>query len=501
MKKVLIIITLLIISCLFVSCKEQTTNKEDIKPTKDFEVSSFITDNSLFQEESKLLLSGKAEPGVVIEATIYDDNNKIISKDNSITDSSSNNWLVVLDTPRGNFEKYSIEITDSYGLFKKTYKNIEFGKLWMIIGDYIQYDVLEENSQKEEADDSNDFSHISYLHIDNNEFKWIKQDSNQENIDEFEYKFSKRLLEKYDMPIGIVNLTFENSNIESFLSLSSINTISRIKEYLISTNKYVENPSSSLDMSYIYNNYLSKIYNLSFEGILYNHGENDLTKFNSEEFLNFYFYSSMTLVEDLHKNFSKSSIYVLGAASNNNDVICKLRSIQNSLSNYFSFTNLIPVFDLNIYQNNTLYNVELNSLVTRISNSISSDKKFSKYANLVYVTDDEEQITKIKVEFSNTDTIKVLNENNLIDNNSINYLDIYYDGELLENVYEIVDNFLIINLEYKEIEIIDGVEKEVVKLYEKEKITISYGEYGNLLDFNFVNEEELPIIPFKIIIK
>ena len=70
---------------------------------------------------------------------------------------------------------------------------------WMIIGDYIQYDVLVENSQKEEADDSNDFSHISYLHIDNNEFKWIKQDSNQENIDEFEYKFSKSLLE-YTIP-------------------------------------------------------------------------------------------------------------------------------------------------------------------------------------------------------------------------------------------------------------------------------------------------------------
>ena len=45
----------------------------------------------------------------------------------------------------------------------------------------------------------------------------------------------------------------------------------------------------------------------------------------------------------------------------------------------------------------------------------------------------------------------------------------------------------------EDIEIIDEEEVIVKKVYDKERIVISYGEYGNLLDYNLVNDDNMPI--------
>lgn len=504
MKKILNVFTLLLIILFFTSCKEQTINKEDVKPTKEFVVSTFIADDQVLLENSELVLSGTSEPGIVIEATIFDENNKVVSSDKAISDNNTAKWSLSLKTPKGNFKKYTIEIKDSYGMFIKTYKNVMFGKLWMLIGDGIIYDEL--NLEEKKNDEENIVnSYISYLHVIENNLKWINNSENNVLVSKFEQEFADKLVDEYKMPVGIVNFTFNNTNIESFLSQKSINDVSRLKEYLEVENKYIDNPNNISDMCYIYNNYLSKFNGISFDGVLFNHYVDNLDKLHSDSFSDFYFNSLMVLVEDLHKNLNNARIYFLGASSSNNDVICKLRNIQNSVTNYFSYVSLIPTFDLNLFDETNIFNIELNSLVKRVFDCITLEFKFSKYANLVYVTNEEEVVTKIKVEFSSTEFIEILSQKNIMNNEleniEIKYLDIYYEDKKLEKVYTLENNFLVINLEYEVKEEIDGVEVITTKVYEKEKITISYGQYGNLLDYNFINDEDLPIIPFKIKIK
>ena len=187
------------------------------------------------------------------------------------------------------------------------------------------------------------------------------------------------------------------------------------------------------------------------------------------------------------------------------NLIKELRNVQYSATNYFSYAHLIPTFDLNHVVDDEIMEADLDKLVSRIVDSLKQNINFSKYANLVYVTGSDEVVTKIKIEFSNTDMIKILKDDVNKNKTVINYLDIYYnDLDLgivkLEDVYYIEDNFLVIDLVYETIEDESG---NVIlnKVYDKEKIIISYGEYGDLTKYNLVNDSNLPIIPFKIILK
>lgn len=503
MKRIFSIIAIIFIFLITMSCTNVTNN--DVMPKEKFTVDSYIENNALFEENSKLVISGTSEPGVVIEALIYDKNERVVSSNKAITLKESNAWEITLNAPKGSFDKYSIVIRDSYKLFEEKYENILFGKLWMFLGNDISYykDNLPLNDNEELAKEK-DYSNLNFLYP-NLSSDWIKEDDDHTLIDDFMYNFARRISDTHKMPIGIINITSSDAQIESYLSIDKVNSINKIKDYLQSENKYVETPSKDTDICYLYETFVSKFNYMKFSGVIFNHNNVDTELFTNNKFLNFYFLSYINIIDTLNQNLGGSNVYVLGASSNEDNLIKELRNVQYSATNYFSYAHLIPTFDLNHVVDDEIMEADLDKLVSRIVDSLKQNINFSKYANLVYVTGSDEVVTKIKIEFSNTDMIKILKDDVNKNKTVINYLDIYYNDldqgiVKLEDVYYIEDNFLVIDLVYETIEDESG---NVIlnKVYDKEKIIISYGEYGDLTKYNLVNDSNLPIIPFKIILK
>lgn len=505
-------IFIIIMSFIFVlSCTDSSSSSNDILPTTEFTIDTLISNDSIFEENSELLLSGHSEAGVIIEASIIDEKNRIITSSKSITLEENNEWSIKLKTPKGSYDKYSIVINDSGKVYTKTFKNIEFGKVFMFIGDSFKYSTLTNSNlnNDESFNDKANYENLSFLYYSNNEYDWIKEDDEHNSVDEFDYLFAKSMNIKYKMPIGVINITKEDVSIQSFLSLESIDSITRIKEYLIKENKYILDSNNELDMCYYYEHYLSKFNNMSFEGVIFNHNYESLNDFENEIFNNFYFLSYITIIDTIHKEMNNSNIYVLGASSSSDNLVSKLRNLQSSVCNYFSFAYNIPTFDLNIVVDEVIYEPLLETLVKRVSDILKGINNFSHYANLVYVSDDDEVVRKIKIEFSNTENLKVLNTVEDLEKDDlikVNYLDVYYNDETLglikiDTLVSLENNFIVINLEYEDVEIIDEEEVIVKKVYDKERIVISYGEYGNLLDYNLVNDDNMPIFPFKISLK
>lgn len=480
MKRLLFILCLIFCVITFASCEKEII-PEGLQPTKDFTVDSSLDDFAIYKADSRLVVSGTAEANVTIHVEIVDEKGKVVETSSSSTDKSTNRWVVSVSTPKASFDSYTIKVSDSYGIFPKQYNNILFGKVWMIAGDNVNY-ITELDLQK---------SNPNIRYNVNND--WVETSTNN-----FLVSFAESMKNEYNMPIGIIDITEEGSVINSWLPLNTIKEVNKLKDYLVKENKYNEDYSNNKEMSYVFETKVSKFRGISLDGVLFNHGLECLDSLADNEYYNHYFLSLVHIISEFNNIFNNASIKLLGAPSSNDENVVLLRDIQSIASNYFNFSNLIPLFDLNeVDEEKGILDIDLSKLISRVISVINGDIKFSSYANLIYEVNEKEIINKILIEFNNTEELNLVIEEEYI----INYLDIYYDTDEkleLEDVCIIEENFIVINLEYQEISIVDDEEIVEDKIYDKSLITISYGRYANLLDFNLMNDSDLPILPFKI---
>jgi len=492
MKK-LISIFLFIICLSLTSCINPGTSvPKGEKPTKDFQIDEYLDDNAIFEEKKECTLSGTAEKNVIIKFQLFNKSNKVILSKEVQTDPITNKWFITFTAPKGNFDSYKIKLSDEYGMYTHTFVNIKFGHLLLVAGD----NPLDDDTIIDD-DGVTDDENLRFYLLTENESSWIDIYDEFNQLTNYIKALGKAMLEANSLPTGIIYIPFEDTSLEEWLTVDAIDNAKPIKSFLVNTSRYNNNPTTIGDMAYIGEKIFSKLSNVNFETIIFNHEVNSELELNDTKFMSNYFQMLYTLVNKWHEQSPDGDFILLQAKSTNSQGMRILRNYQNTIMNYYSFVRLIPTYDLSVADTSKL---DSKKLITRIKDVIKENKSISYFSNVIFeVNDDLEVVTSLKIEIGNTEKLLI----EVVDGvATINYFNVYYqlNDELiiLDIKPKIIDNFIIIDLTYEEEAQIDGVTQMVMKVYDKSKIIIEFGESDDLRNCNLFNDSGIPILPFKI---
>lgn len=481
MKNKIAIIILLLCSCLLVGCqKDEPQNVKQI--SRDFTVSSHIKSDYLYQQSSKLLITGQCEVGGTLIATLYSHVGAEVSSQ-SVVVSDSGKYKFELNTPNGSFNEYSLEIRDYHNKYVKTYTNLLFGEVHLLLGDHLVNDLPKECVSSEEA-----LTSLYYLDCTDPTNSWYNISSLDE-VDSFSYYLYEIISSTYKyskVPIGFAHLTFETTLIEEWLPLDYAMKSSSVIDFLKTNDKYYENPYQIGQMSYVSNNLLSSLYKYSFSTINLSLGVNEFNDFygkhNSENQYNFYAKMLLNVLRNIEDNFyNYNALTLIQANSVEGENINVLRNIQAQVSNYMSDLLLIPTYDL-FLDDSSSFNEKLSN---RYYNIVYGKKDISEYANH-FISENEHIITielsKSTIFDFNFDNIKLYDQ---------------YGKEIVLKEGKIKDRFnqIIIDLSYGTT--FNGDEdEEKILFYEVSRI--EYAQDNVVSGGLIYNNNDLPVIPFII---
>lgn len=488
MKKIFFVIFTLILTLSCTSCINRVIIPVGNDATKDFTVDEHIVDNAIYQANSSLMISGKAENGVVITIKLLDSRGSKVEQSYSITDNNGE-WNVNINTPKISDKSYTLKISDSKEKFKKEYKNIRFGEVWLVAGDEIKSPNFDVEKEKSEILDDNKMFFI--------DGKWQKASF---ELSAFGMELIRALGENNKTfvknPIGIVFATSsEISNVYTWLSKEIIDSRNAIKKYL-ENNELYKNDLSNIkenDMSYFYETKLKKIEKLSFNKIIWNQGLKDYLDFNDITSRFEFEYSQLvyTLFTEFERMYpTNSGIMVIQESSNFIRGTEKLRKVQSSICDYFTKCKIVTTYDLNIvvekdtdkvitkelvsdYEQETLdiRGLDLELLANRIVFLSNEENKVATIHNVLQVYNEDKLITSIKLIFDNN----VRFDRN--DNEIISGLEFINEkGELIELKYEFVDNQIIIYLT-EEVPTYQEHTDTTVKIYQISKIAYAQNDF------------------------
>ena len=138
MKKIFLIIAILLSFGIFTSCTKHQEIPIGTKPTKDFTVIDYISDNAIYQADSPLEISGDCEPGVVMVCKFKNNKGNVI-EEKYVTANEMGKWKIIIDdTPRPSSKKYQLVISTAKDEYVKQFENIRFGESWLLIGDELE---------------------------------------------------------------------------------------------------------------------------------------------------------------------------------------------------------------------------------------------------------------------------------------------------------------------------------------------------------------------------
>lgn len=485
MKNKILIILLLVLTFSLCSCIKK--NEDTIKQiSSDFIVNDNIKSNYLYQHSSNLLIEGKCEPGVRLYAGLYSKLGISTSSESCIA-SEDGTFSIILDTPGGSFDEYKLIIKDYHEKFIHEYTGLLFGEVNLLLGDSIinEYNVIDEDANLE---------NIFYLDATTSNLFWNKV-TNVSELSSFMFYVSSiyKDTSKYkNMPIGFMNVLYDKTLIEEWLSLDAVNNSNDlVKNFLIENGKYFETPYQRGQMSYIYNNVLMNLKNTSFGNIIYSAGLYEFKtiygKINSQDAYTSYtrmLLMSLKGICDIVHSYNNLSIIQI----NNQDIdhIEILRDISSKVCNRIEDAYLIPTYDLIEDEKGTFSE----KLAKRFYDITVGKKEVSQYANY-YITDD---LMTLTIEFSNTNklvskdfNIQIYDYNNNLIEFEKDKIDLYYNKIIIDLSYEVesydeeLDEMIITTLCY-------NVSK------------VSYSEVPVITSGIIYNNNRLPIIPFSIII-
>lgn len=483
MKNKIAITIMIFLMCLLVSCRSEEP-KVVKEINSDFTVSNHIKSDYLYQQSSKLLITGNCEVGGTLVATLYSAIGVEVASEMVEVDKTGN-YEISLSTPNGSFDEYKLEVRDYHNKYVKTYTNILFGEVHLLLGDHlIHNDFTSMDTNGEE--DNQSFYYLDFTNPTNN---WVCVDP-AKAVKSFSYELYSMLVStsKFDKcPIGFINVTYPKTLIEEWLPLEYANKSSSVVSFLNSTGKYYENPYLVGQMSYVTNNILSNLYNYSFSTITLSFGVNEFNefygKYNSDNYYNAYAKMLLYVIRNIEDNFFNYNELALIQTDNVNvNNINVLRNIQAQVSNYSQQLLLIPTYDLIETTEESFDSL----LANRYYDIVYGKKVISEYAN--HFIDENEHIVTIELSKSTLfkfdfENIKVYDENgNLI--------------ELEEDKIKGRFNQIIIDLSY---EIIDETdEEEPVKTAYYHISRIDYAQDLMVSGGIVYNNNNLPVIPFTI---
>ena len=221
MKKIFLIIAILLSFGIFTSCTKHREIPIGTKPTKDFTVIDYISDNGIYQADSPLEISGDCEPGVVMVCKFKNNKGNVI-EEKYVTANEMGKWKIIIDdTPRPSSKKYQLVISTAKDEYVKQFENIRFGESWLLIGD-----ELEEQRGIKIAE--NIFDNENYMIYKDG--TWQKFSSNNQTFAMF---LLNELANSTSVPISIVDATVKKATkAYQWLDSKLIESRPQVKAYL-----------------------------------------------------------------------------------------------------------------------------------------------------------------------------------------------------------------------------------------------------------------------------
>lgn len=494
MKKLIIVLTCMF-TFLLVSCQKEV-EPSGVKPTKPYTINSYLGDNAVYQSNASLCLNGISEKDVIIKVEIINQNDKVIDSYKAITDEKKLTWTVNITTPKASNDYYKIKVSDTYNEYVCEYNNIRFGQLWFVAGD-----SFNKNSIKVDAKEPKINKNVSFYQISEHSH-WLSDDEKELMDDDFIIKFADELNINDNMPVGVVIGTEENSSIEEWLPLDTIKNVENILSYVKKINKYDETSLQKGYAGYLFESKHKELVGLSFSGITWYYGIDNLELFSDNDYTTTYFQILTNLFESWHILFNCKRIGVYQTPSIEKNNCQKLRYIQNIGVNYYTYVQIVPIVDLCDIDEIGSINLDLDSIAKRTYAVLKQKQRVSSYANLVFDINDNSVVDRIKIEFNNTSYLTLTDGDD-----AINYLVVKYkkngiDEQIIDLSPIIEDNFLIFNLSY-EVKTTDDEGNEVTTLeyYDKSLIIIEFAQANDISEINIFNENMIPLLPFKIVME
>ena len=265
---------------------------------------TIYADGMLFQREKEAVIAGIGNAGDKITAELYLGENLITSGESVV--GKDGKFTVSFMAPEGSYTQYTITIKEN-GEHIRTLADIVFGELWLASGQSnMMYPLSQavpgidmwQNQEKlspwlrvllvpgyPEYKGQNSLSLLPLEEQDDiTDAKWVTgEDLAVYEISAVAYFFAEQLMNRLNMPVGILNSSLGGSSIASWLSRETCESDKELTEYLANNGQYYTASEWKEDGQNVYThvtaNYNQKIHPLKYfrpVGMIWYQGETDV---------------------------------------------------------------------------------------------------------------------------------------------------------------------------------------------------------------------------------
>lgn len=466
--------------------------KNGKKPENDFTLNEILNNNMIIQQNKSFSIKGISEKGVVLTATIYDQEGDVITQAITIA-GDEGEFELKLTGIQGSNNRYRLEVSD--GLHTHKFRNIMFGEVWMIAGE-----VTIPDEYVDESDEAN-LDNIKFIKYYDKKLSWFDYED-AFDISENIKSLATYLNVKLNMPIAIIDGTLDECNADAWLPKKIAANYSTIKKFLLSINRYNASKntiSNKNELGSMYNTYVDAISEFDIAGIIWNQGITDFENYNQENsgtFVTSYSYLLLQIFTEMNNVFNDIDIYCIQDCASTESFASQLRHAQAIPSYQLNNVELITTYDsFEIIEEEIEEELILDEEIEeeQISYQFSIEKYMMRILDTVYqctyTGNEDYQAPSFNEVLTNDNIIRISFSCNALLNlkDELYGLNIYGNDEKIEFNYQLLNNTIIITLELE----------EDVKLKDLD-LLISYGFVEDLYRCNLKSENGIPVIPFEI---
>ena len=255
----------------------------------------------IFQQNKEFIVKG-SEASASLNVSLFNDEKNIKAK---VIIDEKGAFKAIFPKLKANTRPYTLLFTD--GAEKVEIKPIYCGDLYLFVGQSNVSLSLKLSMKADKYKSLLKENPISYLSIEEKEItkdfyiirpssplseidkvsKWRSSDDEEViNYSALGLMFSSLLKQRLNYPVGFISVATGGLSIDSLLSKEVIKNNKEIYNYLLKTNKYVEeekehSPSSYTVTSGVYNEKIAPLKDIKFKSAIYYQGENSAVDFES----------------------------------------------------------------------------------------------------------------------------------------------------------------------------------------------------------------------------
>ena len=250
----------------------------------DISLSKVFTDHMVLQQNSLVKVSGTAEPGQKLAF-------RFAKQASKITANAKGEWLATIRTPSagGPFE---LEVAAEAGEPKVALSNVMVGDVWVCAGHNMEWPVSKSLNPETEIELSKNFPQLRLFSVDHSSSvvplaDFAKVDPwricSPETVQEFSataYYFGRELskgLKREDqpqeMPIGLIDCSWESSACEAWSSRASLEAVKSLAPMLKHWDENGELPTDKNRPGNLYNGMIAPLKDFPIRGVIWYQGE------------------------------------------------------------------------------------------------------------------------------------------------------------------------------------------------------------------------------------